>query len=76
MISFQYNFASVMKQTTENHAMTIAQKIAQYGIANLQNHPANINQDHMTICAFFRDDAQWVAHRDKLQVAADNYDAS
>ena len=53
--------------------MTIAQKIAYYGIDKLQNHPANIKQDHMTICAFFRGDAQWLAHRDKLQAAIDIY---
>ena len=76
MISLLYHFASVMKQTTEKHEMTIAQKIAEYGIDKLQNHPANINQDHMTICAFFRDDAQWVAHRDKLQAAVNNYNPS
>lgn len=56
--------------------MTIAQKIAEYGIDKLQNHPANTNQDHMTICAFFRDDAQWVAHRDKLQATVNNYNPS
>lgn len=56
--------------------MSIAEKIKHFEIGELQNHPANINRDHMTICAFFQDDAQWVAHRDKLRAAIDTYNAA
>lgn len=56
--------------------MTIAEKIKFFEIDKLQNHPANINRDHMTICAFFQDDAEWIAHRDKLRAATDTYNAA
>lgn len=56
--------------------MTTAEKIKCFEIDKLQNHPANINRDHMTICAFFQDDAQWAAHRNKLRAAADTYNAA
>lgn len=38
-------------------------------VARLQNHPANINQDHMTICGFFttakefQDHIQWLSEK-------------
>lgn len=41
--------------------------IKKYRIVELQNHEANITQDHMTICGFFTTEEEFAAHADKLR---------
>ncbi len=51
--------------------INIADKITEYQIDTLQNHPANMALDHMTICGFFSTDSQFAAHAKKLRDRAD-----
>ena len=44
-------------------------------VAKLQNHWANVTQDHMTITGFFDTDAEFDRHIEKLQDRADRNDA-
>ena len=53
----------------------ICRLVAHYNISKLQNHPANITQDHLTICAYFARETQFAAHADSLQKKADAFDA-
>ena len=55
--------------------MNVNKAIDKHNLVALQNHPANVNRDHLTICAFFTTDADFYSHAHKLQAFADKYDA-
>jgi hypothetical protein len=37
-----------------------------YNLFELQNHPVNQDQDHLTICRFFQQEEQFKLHAEKL----------
>ena len=37
-----------------------------YNLFELQNHPVNQDQDHLTICGFFQEEKQFKLHAKKL----------
>ena len=37
-----------------------------YNLFELQNHPVNQDQDHLSICAFFQEEEQFRNHANKL----------
>lgn len=41
--------------------------LEKYEIIKLQNHEANVHQDHMTICAFFKTEQEFANHAAKLR---------
>lgn len=45
----------------------LCEMIDKYGIRELQNHPANLTQDHMTACGFFRSEAEFARHAEYLR---------
>ena len=38
-----------------------------YNLFELQNHPVNQDQDHLSICAFFQEEEQFQIHASKLK---------
>jgi hypothetical protein len=51
--------------------MNINEEIKRHDLITLQNHPANINQDHLTICAFFTNKDEFEKHAAYLRKRAD-----
>mgnify|MGYP003681571041 CR=1 FL=1 len=46
--------------------------IKRHGLIELQNHKANIDQDHLTICGFFNTDDKFKQHAESLQKNIDD----
>jgi len=44
-----------------------------YDLVRLQNHPANINQDHLTFCSFFKTEEEFQRLASLLQENIDNF---
>ena len=53
-----------------------ASKRAEYTkkIGSLNNHPANLNQDHLTITGFFTTETEFLAHIAKLELNVKEYE--
>lgn len=46
----------------------------QVKVGMLNNHPANIKQDHLTITAFFETEVEFLTHIEKLEKYAQQWD--
>ena len=46
--------------------MFIREMLDKYNLFELQNHPVNQDQDHLTICRFFQKEEQFKLHAEKL----------
>ena len=46
--------------------MFIREMLDKYNLFELQNHPVNQDQDHLTICRFFQQEEQFKLHAEKL----------
>ena len=44
----------------------LKEMLDKYNLVALQNHPANQDQDHLTICGFFQSEEQFKLHAVKL----------
>lgn len=49
--------------------------IIKYNLIPLQNHEANVYQDHLTICGFFTDEQQFSDLAAKLTAQIEQYEA-
>jgi len=46
--------------------MMLREMLDKYNLFELQNHPVNQDQDHLTICGFFQEEEQFRNHAKKL----------
>jgi hypothetical protein len=44
----------------------LREMLDKYNLFELQNHPVNQDQDHLTICGFFQEEEQFKLHAEKL----------
>ena len=44
----------------------LREMLDKYNLFELQNHPVNQDQDHLTICGFFQEEEQFKLHAVKL----------
>ena len=44
-----------------------------FNLVELQNHPANMKYDHLTMCGFFQTEEQFKLLADRLQVNIGKY---
>ncbi len=52
--------------------MFINEMFEKYNLVKLQNNAANVNQDHLSICGFFKTEAEFAAQAAYLQANIDN----
>ena len=52
----------------------LREMLDKYNLFELQNHPVNQDQDHLTICGFFQEEEQFKLHAVKLLSAIEKGD--
>jgi len=53
----------------------LREMLDKYNLVALQNHPANQDQDHLTICGFFQSEEQFKLHAVKLVSAIEKMES-